>query len=71
MKCLFCQGEMERSTAPFHVDRKGIHLSLDTVPAWVCKQCGEPYFEKTEVDSIQAILRTIDEQTSVTTGTEG
>jgi len=62
MKCMHCQGKMERASAPFHIDRKGVHLSLDNVPAWVCKQCGEPYFEETEVDSIQAILRTVDEQ---------
>jgi YgiT-type zinc finger domain-containing protein len=54
---------MERGTAPFHIDRKGIHLSLDNVPAWVCKQCGEPFFEEREVDSIQAILQAVDQQT--------
>ncbi len=62
MKCTHCQGTMERSTAPFHVDRKGVHLGLDNLPAWVCSQCGEPYFEENAVDSIQEILRTIDEQ---------
>ncbi len=56
---------MERAYAPFHIDRKGIHLSLDQVPAWVCRQCGEPYFEAREVDSIQAILRTVDEQVAL------
>ena len=39
-----------------HVDRKGYHLSLDAVPAWVCAQCGEPYFEGREVDSVQRLL---------------
>jgi YgiT-type zinc finger domain-containing protein len=53
---------MERGTAPFHIDRKGIHLSLDDVPAWVCKQCGEPFFEEAEVDSIQAIIQAVDQQ---------
>ena len=62
MKCMHCQGQMQRATAPFHIDRKGVHLSLDDVPAWVCKQCGEPYFEQKEVDCIQAILRAVDEQ---------
>ena len=33
MKCLYCQGTMERGTAPFHIDRKGYHLILDTIPA--------------------------------------
>lgn len=59
---MHCQGQMERGSAPFHIDRKGVHLSLDSLPAWVCKQCGEPYFEEPEVDCIQAILRAVDEQ---------
>ena len=53
---------MTRGTAPFHVDRRDVHLSLDHVPAWVCPQCGEAYFEEAEVEAIQAILRTVDEQ---------
>jgi YgiT-type zinc finger domain-containing protein len=63
MKCMHCQGEMKKTTAPFHIDRKGIHLSLDDVPAWVCRQRGEPYFEESEVDSIQAIIRAVDQET--------
>jgi YgiT-type zinc finger domain-containing protein len=59
---MYCQGEMEKSTAPVHIDRKGVHLSLDEVPAWVCKQCGEPYFDESAVDSIQAILEAVDQQ---------
>lgn len=62
MKCMQCQGEMKRSTAPFHIDRKGVHLSLDNVPAWVCKQCGEAYLEDSEVDSIQAIIQAVEQQ---------
>jgi YgiT-type zinc finger domain-containing protein len=53
---------MERATAPFHVDRKGYHLLFDRIPAWVCSQCGEVYFEEVEVDSIQAVIRAVDEQ---------
>ncbi len=62
MKRAHCQGEMRRSTAPFHVDRKGYHLSLDEVPALVCSQCGEPHFEEREVESIQTVLSHLDEQ---------
>ena len=46
MKCLHCQGEMKKGVTPFHVDREGCHLTLDKVPAWVCTQCGESYFEE-------------------------
>lgn len=62
MKCIHCQGTMERSTAPFHVDRNGYHLVLDKIPAWVCGQCGEVYFEESEVDSIQTIIEAVDTQ---------
>jgi YgiT-type zinc finger domain-containing protein len=59
---MYCQGEMERGTAPFHIDRKGYHLLFDRIPAWVCSQCGEVYFAEIEVDSIQAVIRAVDEQ---------
>jgi len=54
---------MEQSTVPFHIDRKGIHVSLDEVPAWVCSQCGEPYLEETEVDFMQVLIQVVEEQT--------
>jgi YgiT-type zinc finger domain-containing protein len=63
MKCMHCLCEMEKTTAPFHIDRKGVHLSLDDIPAWVCKQCGEPYFEEREVDTIQAMIRALEKET--------
>jgi len=59
---MYCQGKMERRTAPFHIDRKGYHLLFDKIPAWVCSQCGEVYFEEVEVDSIQAVIPVVDEQ---------
>lgn len=61
MRCMHCQGEMRRAAAPFHVDREGYHVTLDHVPAWVCEQCGEPYFEEQQVETIQALIRSIDE----------
>ncbi len=54
---------MKRATAPFHIDRKGYHLMLDAIPAWVCTQCGEAYFDEAEVEAIQQIIRTVDERT--------
>lgn len=63
MKCIHCKGVMERKKAPFQIDRKGYHLMFDAVPAWVCSQCGEVYFEESEIDSIQEALKTLDEKT--------
>jgi len=53
---------MNRSSAPFHIDRKGYHLQLDSVPAWVCTQCGEVYFDVKEVDDIQEVIHSLDKQ---------
>ena len=62
MKCMHCSGRMKKSAAPFHIDRKGYHLSLDAVPAWICAQRGEPLFEEREVRTIQRLLTQIDKQ---------
>ena len=62
MKCIHCQGEMRKGTTPFHVDRKGCHVLLDTVPAWVCQQCGEAYFEENEVVAIQDLINSVEQK---------
>jgi YgiT-type zinc finger domain-containing protein len=54
---------MKRGSAPFHIDRKGCHLMLDNLPAWVCGQCGEVYFEEKEVDTVQDLIELIDQKT--------
>ncbi len=63
MNCMYCQGKMERGIAPFHIDRKGYHLTLDRIPAWVCAQCGEVYFDEPEVKAIQEVLLALDQRT--------
>ena len=35
---------------------------LDAVPAWVCKQCGEAYFEEKEVDTIQDLVGALEQK---------
>ena len=62
LKCMNCKGRMVPGTAPFHIDRKGYHLVFDKVPALVCQQCGEVYFEQPQVDSIQTAIQAIDIQ---------
>jgi len=62
MKCMYCQGKMVRGHAPFHIDRENVHVSFDNVPAWVCTQCGEVYFEETEVNAVQDVIKAVDEQ---------
>ena len=63
MRCIHCRGDMKRSSAPLQVDRRGYHLTLEAVPAWVCTQCGEAYFEDQEVEEIQKMIHEVDQRT--------
>ena len=63
MRCIHCKAKMRKSRAPFQIDRRGYHLLLDAVPAWVCTQCGEAYFEEAEVNAIQEVIRSLDKRT--------
>jgi len=40
---------------------------LDAVPAWVCEQCGEAYFEEKEVDAIQELVRSVEQKAQALT----
>jgi YgiT-type zinc finger domain-containing protein len=53
---------MKRGLAPFSLDRHGYHIAWDAIPAWVCTQCGKPYFESKEVELIQNVLSAVDQQ---------
>jgi len=53
---------MKQGTAPLHIDKQGCHVTLDNIPAWVCEQCGEAYFEEKEVDAIQDLIRTVEQK---------
>jgi len=33
---------------------------LEAVPAWICEQCGESYFEENEVDAIQDLVLSLE-----------
>ena len=63
MECFHCKGIMVKGSAPFSADRNGYHISWDSVPAWVCTQCGEALFEENEVNHIQKALQQIDHET--------
>jgi len=53
---------MEQGTTPLHIDKQGCHVTLDNIPAWVCEQCGEAYFEEKQVDAIQDLIRTVEQK---------
>ena len=53
MECYYCKGTMVRTKTAYTINKNGYHLVIDDVPAWICQQCGEPYFEGEQVDFIQ------------------
>ncbi len=71
MECTLCKGRMTWTTAPFSIDRKGYHVSWAAIPAWVCAQCGEPYFEAREVDAIEKALSALDRESVALVTTVG
>lgn len=60
MKCYFCDEEMKKGKTTYTVNRHNYHLLIDDVPAWICSQCGEVYFEEDEVDAIQEMIKSVD-----------
>ena len=62
MKCIQCNGELRRGLTPFHIDRNGYHLILDEMPAWICEQCGEVYFDEPDVNTVQDAIEALDER---------
>jgi YgiT-type zinc finger domain-containing protein len=53
---------MDPGRTTYSVHRKGYHLVIDDVPAVVCSQCGEPYFEEDSVRLIQEMIRDVDQR---------
>ncbi len=62
MECHYCKGKMVAGKTAYSVNRKGYHLVIDEVPAFVCTQCGEPYFEEKSIQLIQELISQVDER---------
>lgn len=59
MKCLSCQGPVQRATTPVSISRNGYRLTWEAVPAWVCSRCGTSYFEPREVERIREAVQAV------------
>ena len=62
MNCIHCQGLLQRSLSPLHIDRNSIHVTFDNVPSWVCDQCGEAMFDEKEVETIQDLITLLEDK---------
>ncbi len=57
MRCLRCQGPVERGTSPVCLEGQGYRLAWEQVPAWVCSRCELAYFEPGAVETVRQALR--------------
>ena len=57
-----CEGEMEKRNVPYTVDRQGYHIYLKEIPAFVCKRCGEIFYEEEEVRAIENMIKTFEQE---------
>ena len=56
VRCIRCDGPMERGTTPVRIEREGCQASWEALPAWICCRCETPYFEENEVLLVQCTL---------------
>jgi YgiT-type zinc finger domain-containing protein len=62
MKCVICKtGEVKPGTTSFSVERGEMTLVLKRVPARVCDQCGEAYFDEATTRRIEEIAERVQE----------
>jgi YgiT-type zinc finger domain-containing protein len=67
MECVHCKGQLVRGTAPTSLTRKGYHVHWDAVPAWVCRQCGEPCSRPARSTGCSESLALLDAETAAFT----
>ncbi len=54
--CGVCQAELTRQLTNYTQLYQGRMIVVENVPAWVCEQCGEVYFDPDVVDRIQRLI---------------
>ncbi len=54
--CNVCHCKMKSTLTTYTQQYKGQMVIVENVPAWVCEQCGETYFDPDVVDRIQALI---------------
>jgi hypothetical protein len=59
VRCIRCDGRMERGTVPVQIEKEGYKASWEALPAWICCRCETPYFEENEVLLVQCTLALI------------
>lgn len=55
-ECNVCQGKTKSTLTTYTQRYKDQIVIVENVPAWVCEQCGETYFDPEVVERIQGLI---------------
>jgi len=67
MDCFMCKGEIIEKKVNYMVDLENTIIIIKGVPAKVCTQCGEQYFDDQTSENIESIVNKLkDLSTEVT-----
>ena len=61
MKCFECKGNLETKNVNYFVDLENTMIIIKGVPAKVCKNCGEQYFDDEIAENIDKIVNKMKE----------
>lgn len=61
MDCFMCKGELEEKKVNYVVDLEEAIIIIKGVPAKVCKQCGEQYFDDETSQNIEKMVNKLKE----------
>lgn len=56
MNCFMCKGNLEEKKVNYVVDLENTIIIIKGVPAKVCTQCGEQYFDDETAENIEKIV---------------
>ena len=56
MNCFMCKGNLEKKDVNYLVDLDNTIIIIKGVPARVCTQCGEQYFDDETAKNIEKIV---------------
>lgn len=59
MKCFMCKGETEKKLVNYIVDMDKTIVIIKDVPANVCTQCGERYFDDEVMEKLEIVIENI------------
>ena len=61
MDCFICKGKLEEKKVNYIADLEDTIIIIKGVPAKVCTQCGEQYFDDETTENIERIVNQLKE----------